>query len=135
MNEYVKKAWEKLFNPPGSGSLVPGPRIDMLEAPEWVDEAYELVVPPDTPEVNAAFANDSASDILTITLPTSLVCLGKKIVVTLNMSGTPCEVNIANVMSGMGGDPVVNGTYILHAVQVSGAIVWAPVALTALASS
>ncbi len=132
MNEYSKKAWEALFNPPGYGSLLPGPRVEMLEVPTWVDNAYELVVPVDTPEVNIAFADGGGANTLTITLPASAKCVGKTITLRLAQTGTVCIIAVANVLSGFGSEDAANGVYVLHAITVGGTVVWAPTVVAAI---
>jgi len=131
MNENVKRAWEALFAPPGNGSLLPGPRVDITEVPDFVDDAATLSVPADTPEVRVAFAGAGADNTYTIALPTSLKCLGKSM--TLTVAQTAGEDAVCTIaITGLHADydtaaaDIANGIYLLKAVQVSGAIVWLP---------
>jgi len=131
MNENVKKAWEALFAPPGNGSLLPGPRVEMLTPPTFVDNAYTVTVPADTPEVNIAFAEGGAANTLTIALPTALKCLGKKMVLVVAQTAgedAVCTIAVTGLHASYdtAAADIANGIYLLEAVQVSGAIVWLP---------
>lgn len=135
MNDATKKAWEALFSPPGYGSMLPGPRVEVLAAPAWVDNAFALDVPVDTPEVNIAFADGGAANTLTVNLPTSLKCVGKTMTLSLTQSGTACIIVINGVLATYGSEDASNGVYVLHAVTVSGAVVWVPTIPTAIVTN
>ena len=135
MSEQSTSAWEALFAPAGYGSLLPGPVVHQSAVPDFVDNAAELVIPTDTPEVVVDCVDAGDANTLTITLPTSLKNLGKKMVLILNQTtseGTICTVAVANVLTGYGSDDAANGVYVLEGIQVDSAVVWAPIALTAI---
>lgn len=136
MNEYVKKAWEALFAAPGYGSILPGPAIIVAEVPDFVDNAAELTVPTDTSEINISFVDAGAANTYTIALPTSLKNIGKSMVLVIAQSADAdavCTIALTGVMDTFGSDDAANGVYVLHAVQVDGAIVWAPTEVAAIA--
>jgi len=131
MNDQAKKAWEALLASAGYGSLLPGPRVVVTD-PTFVDNAAEVVVPVDTPEVVINLTDAGASNTLTITLPTSLKCIGKAMVLSITQAGEACTIALANILEGYGSDEAAGGVYLLQAVQVGGGVVWIPIAPDAI---
>lgn len=130
MNENVKRVWERMFAPPGNGSIIVGPAVTLIGLPAFESNALTLDVPADTPSVDVSLANAGSANTLTIALPTKVVCAGMVMVLKVAQTATACTIDVTGLVSG--GDDIADGTYVLIASVSNGALTWVPMAMTAI---